>query len=141
MRNFIYSIGLKLDAERVHVAIGLANGERMAGIPKGVHSLACHLLRFNISRARNDGIRLKLIVHESSKPLPQSPAKFYKHAQSRHNLALFYRIDNLLINARLLREIIDAPIMALSKYANTRSNLAVSLTVDIVLFYVYLFNP
>ena len=63
-RDLVHPVGLELDAEGIHVAIGLAEGERVGGVAEHVDAFLRDLLRLEVLGAGDDRVGLELVVHE-----------------------------------------------------------------------------
>ena len=111
-------VGRKLDAERIHVAVGLAHRKRIVGVAGFGFSGVCHLDGVEFAGAGDDRVRLELVVHERAETLPERARKLREHSKRGEHLALFYGIDHILRNAALLRQVVDAHVKTFAIHAN-----------------------
>ena len=98
----------ELDAEGVHVAVGLADRERVVGVAGRVFALVAlvgHLDGGKLVGARDDGVGLELVVHERAEALSEGAGEFREHAQRGQHLAVLDGGDHRRPHAALLGQV------------------------------------
>ena len=111
-REIFTSVGGEGDAERIHMPVRLAFCERHACIAESIEVLA----RVTFARcARDDRIRLELVIHERSETLTERTGNLGQNAQCRKHFVLLDCVDDIFIYATLLRKVAHCHIQALAK--------------------------
>ena len=117
-RHLVNTICGELDAERIHMTVGLAERERVRRVAEHIRAFLRDGVRLEILRPRDNRIWLELIVHECTETLAKRTGKLRQNAEGRQDLPLLDRIDDLLVDPALLGEIEDAHVELLTVSTN-----------------------